>query len=57
MTSRQNKLECSYSPSLFSGLFYKKFMIVIYDHNDCGQYYKTRITIVFTILAKAANPS
>jgi hypothetical protein len=28
-------------------------MIVIYDCNDSGLYYKTTITIVFTILAKA----
>jgi hypothetical protein len=28
-------------------------MIVIYDHNDNGQYYKIMITIIFTILAKA----
>ncbi len=24
-----------------SGLYYKSFMIVIYDRNDSGQYYKT----------------
>ncbi len=29
-----------------SGLYYKYFMIVIYDRNDSGQYYKTTITIV-----------
>jgi hypothetical protein len=29
-----------------SGLYYKCFTIVIYDHNDNGQYYKTTITIV-----------
>ncbi len=29
-----------------SGLYYKCFMIVIYDRNDSGQYYKTTITIV-----------
>ncbi len=28
------------------GLYYKCFTIIIYDHNDSGQYYKTRITIV-----------
>ncbi len=28
------------------GLYYKCFMIVIYDQNDSDQYYKTRITIV-----------
>ncbi len=29
-----------------SGLYYKCFTIVIYNHNDSGQYYKTTITIV-----------
>ncbi len=29
-----------------SGLYYKSFMIVIYDRNDNGQYYKIKITIV-----------
>ncbi len=30
-----------------SGLYYKQFMIVIYDRNDIGQYYKTMsITII-----------
>jgi hypothetical protein len=29
-----------------SALYYKCFMIVIYDRNDSGQYSKTRITIV-----------
>ncbi len=29
-----------------SGLKYKCFMIIIYNRNDSGQYYKTRITIV-----------
>ncbi len=28
------------------GQYYKCFTIVIYDRNDSGQYYKTRITIV-----------
>ncbi len=28
------------------GLYYKQVTIVIYDHNDSGQYYKTTITIV-----------
>ncbi len=32
----------------FSGLYYKNFMIVIYDRNVIGQYYKT------TIVAKAS---
>jgi hypothetical protein len=41
-----------------SGLYYKTSMIVIYDHNDSSQYYKTVIMIVFTILAKAkADPN
>ncbi len=29
-----------------SGLYYKSFMSIIYDHNDCSQYYNTMITIV-----------
>ncbi len=29
-----------------SGLYYKCFTIVIYDHNDSGQYYKTTIMII-----------
>ncbi len=29
-----------------SGLYYKQVTIVIYDHNDSGQYNKTTITIV-----------
>jgi hypothetical protein len=36
-------------PLLFhstNGLYYKGFTIVIYDRNDSGQYYKTRIMIV-----------
>ncbi len=28
-----------------SGLYYKSFAIVIYDHNDSGQYYKTMIML------------
>ncbi len=28
--------------SLTSGLYYKRFTIVIYDRNDIGLYYKTR---------------
>ncbi len=35
------------------GLYYNTSMIVIYDRNDSSQYYKTTITIVFTILARA----
>ena len=31
--------------SLFSSLYYKCFTIVIYDRNDCGQYYKPTIII------------
>ncbi len=33
------------------GLDYKYFTIVIYDHNDRGQYYKTTITIVIDDLS------
>ncbi len=29
-----------------SGLYYISFKIIIYDHNDSGQYYKTMITII-----------
>ncbi len=29
-----------------SGLYYKRFTIIIYDRNDSSQYYKTMITIV-----------
>jgi hypothetical protein len=29
-----------------SGLYYKQVTIVIYDRNDSGQYYKTKITII-----------
>jgi hypothetical protein len=29
-----------------SGLYYKTFTIVIYNRNDSGQYYNTRITVV-----------
>jgi hypothetical protein len=28
------------------GLYYKSFVIVIYDRNDSGQYYKMMIKIV-----------
>jgi hypothetical protein len=31
---------------LSCALYYKCFTIVIYDHNDSGQYYKTTIMIV-----------
>ncbi len=34
------------SPKEASGLYYKEVMIIIYDCNDSGQYYKTTITIV-----------
>ncbi len=36
-----------------SGLYYKTSMIVIYGRNEIGRYYKTTITMVFTILAEA----
>ena len=38
----------------FSGLYYKCFTIVIYYHNDSGQYYKTTITIVIDDLANSS---
>ncbi len=34
-------------PLQTSGLYYKTSMIIIYDHNDSVQYYKTTITIVY----------
>jgi hypothetical protein len=38
---------CNYSvQNKTSGLYYKQVMIVIYDRNDSGQYYKTTITII-----------
>ncbi len=33
--------EFGFSVALFCGLYYKSFTIIIYDHNDSGQYYKT----------------
>ncbi len=42
--NRHNKLVLHY---------YKNIMIAINNRNDSGQYYKTKIMIVFTILAKA----
>jgi hypothetical protein len=30
---------------VYSGLYYKSFMIIIYDRNDSSLYYKTMITI------------
>ncbi len=38
--------------STLSTKYYKIFIIVIYNHNDCGLYYKTTIMILFMILAK-----
>ncbi len=35
-----------YHKCVISGLYYKSFTIVIYDHNDSSQYYNTMITIV-----------
>ncbi len=37
-----------------SGLYYKSFMIVIYDHNDRGLYYKLMILANLT-LARSVN--
>ncbi len=34
--------------SIISGLYYKRFMIVIYDRNDNGLYYKTTIVANLT---------
>jgi hypothetical protein len=41
-----NKATLGYFFYLTNGLYYKQVMIVIYDHNDSGQYYKTTITII-----------
>ncbi len=49
MVTTANKLKGELSKKNIyqsGGLYYKCFTIVIYDHNDSGQYYKTRITIV-----------
>jgi hypothetical protein len=35
---------------LTSGLYYKSFMIVIYDHYDNGLYYKTTIVANLTMI-------
>jgi len=40
--------------SIACGPCYKNFTIVIYYHNDSGQYYKTTITIVSYALALAS---
>jgi hypothetical protein len=37
-----------------SGLYYKSFMIVIYNHNDNGLYYKTMI-IANLALTRSVN--
>jgi len=34
---------------LTCGLYYKQVMIIIYDRNDSGQYYKTTITIIIDV--------
>ncbi len=39
---------------LHCGLYYKSFMIVIYDRNDNGLYYKTAIVANFA-LARSVN--
>jgi hypothetical protein len=40
---------------LACGLYYKSFTIVIYDHNDNGLYYKTKIVAnLTTVVAKLA---
>ncbi len=35
-----------------SGLYYKCFTIIIYNHNVSGQYFKTKITIVIDDLSQ-----
>ncbi len=46
MVTIANMLKGELSIYQNGGLYYRYFTIVIYDHNDNGQYYKTRITIV-----------
>ncbi len=41
-----NNCQRLYGSIVFSGLYYKQVTIVIYNHNDSGQYYKTTITII-----------
>ena len=41
-----NKASFKFCVNQRAGLYYKCFMIVIYDCNDSGQYYKTTITFV-----------
>jgi hypothetical protein len=54
--SQHYTFSITYECALYYSLYYKTSMIVIYDGNDSGQYYKTTVTIifmiVFTILAK-----
>jgi hypothetical protein len=35
-------------------MYYKSLIIVIYNRNDCGQYYKTTIMIIIMILANSS---
>ncbi len=42
----KNLIKRSSSFIIISGLYYKCFTILIYDHYDSGQYYKTTITII-----------
>jgi len=41
----QTSFFSKFTPGTTCGLYYKCFAIVIYDRNDCGQYYKTTIII------------
>ncbi len=40
---RNSLMEAQEGDTYNSGLYYKNFTIVIYDHNDSIQYYKTMI--------------
>ncbi len=43
-------LYCSWTTNEDSGLYYKSFTIIIYDHNDNCLYYKTTIVANLTMI-------
>ena len=50
MFSKRGSLETVYDVAslgwrVSSGLYYKSFMIIIYERNAIGQYYKTTIVV------------
>jgi hypothetical protein len=49
--SSLQKRVSKFTPKMFyeidsCGLYYKQFMIIIYDQNAIGQYYKTTLTTI-----------